>query len=86
LSTSKFKLNWLTGNKKNIAACYLEDLLGIRSSENSPNDKQQAVNPEDHFLIFFKHVIKKYILKKKNCKNFKNQTTIILNVKQLFKA
>jgi len=60
------------GNKKNIAASYLEDLLGIRSSENSPNDKQQAIDLKDDFLKFS---LKKYILKK-NCKNFFNQSTI----------
>jgi len=54
---SKFNLNWLTGNKKNIAACYLKDLLEIKSSENSPNDKQQAVDLEDNFLIII--IIKK---------------------------
>jgi len=29
----KFKLNWLTENKKNIAASYLEDLLRIKPSK-----------------------------------------------------
>jgi len=29
----------LTGNKKSIAASYLEDLLGIRSSKIFPNNK-----------------------------------------------
>jgi len=31
----------------------LKDLLGIRSSENSPNGKQQTVDSEDDFLNFF---------------------------------
>jgi len=39
----------LTGNKKNIVANYLED-LEIRSSKNSPNDKQQVVDPENDFF------------------------------------
>lgn len=46
----KFKLNWLTGNKKNIAERYLEDILGIRSSENSP--EKQASEPDDDFFNF----------------------------------
>jgi len=47
----KLKSNWLTGNKKKIAS-YLEDLLGIRSSENYPNDKQQTVVSNDDFFNF----------------------------------
>jgi len=30
--------------KKNIVASYLKDLLKIRPSENSPDDKQQPVD------------------------------------------
>ncbi|XP_067210363.1 uncharacterized protein [Linepithema humile] len=46
----KFKLNWLTGKKKKLAESYLEDLLGIRSTENSPKTGKS----DDHkdFFIF----------------------------------
>jgi len=45
----KFKL--VNGKQKNIAANFLsEDLLEIKSSKNSPNDKQQATGLTDDFL------------------------------------
>lgn len=62
----KFKLNWLTGDNKTLAADYLKDLLEIRSNGNSPDVNTQTVDPDDDFLIF----ARKYILKKKNYNNF----------------
>lgn len=46
----KFKLNWITGNKRKLAKSYLEDLLGIRSIENSP--KIENSDDHDDFFIF----------------------------------
>ncbi|XP_067206204.1 uncharacterized protein [Linepithema humile] len=45
----KFKLNWLTGEKKKLAESYLEDLLGIRSTENSPKTGKSD-DHEDFFI------------------------------------
>jgi len=65
---SKIQNKMINRKLTNFAASYLKNLLGIRSSESFPNNKQQAVDPD--FLIF----IKIYILKK----NFLNQTIVIL--------
>jgi len=46
----KFKLNWLAGEKRKRAESYLENLLGIRSTENSP--KAQQKSDHDDFFIF----------------------------------
>ncbi|XP_039311866.1 uncharacterized protein LOC113005211 isoform X3 [Solenopsis invicta] len=46
----KFKLNWLIGEKKKVAESYLEDLLGIRSNENSPNSGKN--DDYDDFFTF----------------------------------
>ncbi|XP_070152354.1 uncharacterized protein [Polyergus mexicanus] len=46
----KFKLNWLTGEKRKRAENYLEDLLGIRSTENS--SKAGKSDDHDDFFIF----------------------------------
>lgn len=43
----KFKLNWLTGEKKKQAKKYLEELLDIRSNENSPK-----LNKSDDYDFF----------------------------------
>jgi len=43
-------LNWLTGEKRKLAESYLEDLLGIRSTENSP--KAEKCNDHEDFFIF----------------------------------
>lgn len=48
----KFKLNWLTGNKKTVAANYLGDLLEIRSNENSPNVEEPTLDIDDDFFDF----------------------------------
>ena len=51
----KFKIYWLSGEKKKVAESYLEDLLGIRSlsNKNPPNSNddfftfpRQSKNPE----------------------------------------
>lgn len=46
----KFKLNWLTGDDKTLAASYLEDLLGICSNGSSPDVKQ--TDSDDNFFNF----------------------------------
>ncbi|XP_071582355.1 uncharacterized protein [Temnothorax nylanderi] len=46
----KFKLNWLIGEKKKLAESYLEDLLGIRSNDNSPNSGKN--DDYDDFFTF----------------------------------
>lgn len=46
----KFKLNWLAGEKRKCAESYLENLLGIRSTENSP--KAQQKSDHDDFFSF----------------------------------
>lgn len=46
----KFKLNWLSGEKKKQAENYLEDLLGIQSGKNSPTIEQS--DDHDDFFIF----------------------------------
>jgi hypothetical protein len=48
----KFKLKWLTGQKKDIAVSYLEDLLGMKSNESSPDGTQVTVDPDDDFFNF----------------------------------
>lgn len=47
----KFKLNWLTGEKKKLAASYLDDLLGIKSNENSPIIEQKYDAHDDFFTF-----------------------------------
>lgn len=46
----KFKLNWLTGNEKTLAASNLEELFGIRSNESSPDNIQPDL--DDDFFNF----------------------------------
>lgn len=46
----KFKLNWLSGEKKKLAESYLEDLLEVRSTENSPVTEKS--DDHDDFFIF----------------------------------
>lgn len=46
----KFKLNWLTGDKKKLARAYLEDLLDIHSNESSSNSSKD--NDYDDFFNF----------------------------------
>lgn len=46
----KFKMNWLGGEKRKAAESYLEDILGIRSNENSPNSNKN--DDYDDFFIF----------------------------------
>ncbi|XP_029158987.1 uncharacterized protein LOC114931182 [Nylanderia fulva] len=45
----KFKLNWIHGEEKKLAKTYLEDLLGIRSTESSLNDEN--LNNDDFFAF-----------------------------------
>ncbi|XP_032682818.1 uncharacterized protein LOC116849605 [Odontomachus brunneus] len=49
----KFKLNWLSGEKKKLAEIYLGDLLGIQSTESSPKDIKS--DEHDDFFIFEQH-------------------------------
>ncbi|XP_071639299.1 uncharacterized protein [Temnothorax longispinosus] len=46
----KFKLNWLIGEKKKLAESYLEDLLDIRSNDNSLNSDKN--DDYDDFFTF----------------------------------
>jgi len=46
----KFKFNWLAVEKRKLAESYLEELLGIRSNENSPSDNNMDDN--DDFFVF----------------------------------
>lgn len=46
----KFKLNWLSGEKKKLAESYLEDPLEVRSTENSPVTEKS--DDHDDFFIF----------------------------------
>jgi len=71
----KFKLNWLTGEKRKLAESYLEDLLGIRSTENFP--ETEKCNDHEDFFIFeqqrmaqneSKEEELQHFLKSKNCK------------------
>ncbi|EZA53798.1 hypothetical protein X777_06862, partial [Ooceraea biroi] len=47
----KFKLNWINGEERKLAKNYLEDLLGIRSAENSPNLNEKLDNCDDFFTF-----------------------------------
>jgi len=47
----KFKLNWINGERKKLAKNYLEELLGISSTESSPNIKEEH-NDQDDFFDF----------------------------------
>lgn len=68
----KFKLHWLQGENKNIARNYLEDLLGIRSDENSSN-VSDSPDHEDFFTFKQSKEIEtvqeelQRFLKSKNC-------------------
>lgn len=48
---SKFKLNWINGEKRKLAKNYLEELLGIGSTESSPNVNEE-LNDHDDFFYF----------------------------------
>lgn len=67
----KFKTNWLSGEEKKVAESYLEDLLGIRSSNNSPNLPD---DDHDDFFNFYQESTPESeeeelqrFLKSKNC-------------------
>src|SRR5436190_3354703 len=47
----KFKLNWINGEEKKLAKNYLENVLGIRSIESSPNS-EEIDDPHDDFFAF----------------------------------
>lgn len=47
----KFKLNWINGEERKLAKTYLEDILGIRSTENSPTINENC-NDHDDFFAF----------------------------------
>lgn len=47
----KFKLNWINGEEKKLAKNYLEDLLGIRSTESSPNLCEKLDDCDDFFAF-----------------------------------
>ncbi|XP_011686460.1 PREDICTED: uncharacterized protein LOC105449160 isoform X2 [Wasmannia auropunctata] len=46
----KFKLNWINGEKRKLAKNYLEELLGIKSPDNSPVNEKS--NDHDDFFDF----------------------------------
>lgn len=46
----KFKLHWLTGEKRKLAESYIEDLLGIRSENSSPSENN--LDDNDDFFVF----------------------------------
>ncbi|XP_067216540.1 uncharacterized protein [Linepithema humile] len=47
----KFKLNWINGEERKLAKNYLEDLLGIRSNESSPNPDENLDDHDDFFAF-----------------------------------
>jgi len=85
----KFKLNWINGEERKLAKNYLEDLLGIRSTESSPNLSEKLDDRDDFFA--FDQQVKKVestqeelyrFLKSDNCSiNMLNDYTAI---KKLF--
>jgi len=62
----KFKLNWLKGKRIKLAKNYLEELLGISSTESSPNIKEEH-NDQDDFFYFNSQTKEKSNPYKKNC-------------------
>jgi len=45
----KFKLNWLTGERKKYAESCLQHLFGIQSKDNSPDMKDTTDEHDDFF-------------------------------------
>lgn len=54
----KFKLNWLTGEKRKFAESCLEDILGIQSKDNSPVSKD---DDHDDFFEFHRQTTKESV-------------------------